>query len=57
MTDAPAVAVVEVGFARQPCRTRLPFRFGAVTLEEADLLTCRVLARGADGAAARGWSA
>ena len=57
MTSAPAVAAVEVGFARQPRRTRLPFRFGAMTLEEADLLTCSVRVRGADGAAARGWSA
>lgn len=48
---------LRVEFARTPCRTRLPFRFGAVTVTAADLLTCRVRARGADGAEAEGWSA
>ncbi len=49
--------IVEVALAQTPCRTRLPFRFGAVTLTAAALLTCRVLARGADGRTAQGWSA
>jgi hypothetical protein len=49
--------VLRVEFARTPCRTRLPFRFGAVTVTAADLLTCRVRVRGADGAEAEGWSA
>ncbi|MCC7399293.1 MAG: mandelate racemase [Planctomycetes bacterium] len=51
-----AISVVEVALARTPCRTRLPFRFGAVTVTAAELLTCRVRARGADGREARGWS-
>lgn len=51
------VRVLRVEFARTPCRTRLPFRFGAVTVTAADLLTCRIRARGADGTEATGWSA
>ncbi|MBL8732640.1 MAG: hypothetical protein JNN13_09760 [Planctomycetes bacterium] len=51
-----AITVVEVALARTPCRTRLPFRFGAVTVTAAELLTCRVRVRGADGREARGWS-
>jgi len=47
---------VRVELARSPCRTRLPFRFGAVTVTEADLLTCRVRARAADGREEDGWS-
>jgi len=46
-----------VELARSPCRTRLPFRFGAVTVTQADLLNCRVRARAADGSEADGWSA
>ncbi len=48
--------VRRVEFARTPCRTRLPFRFGTVTVREADLLTCRLRAA-ADGAETHGWSA
>ncbi|MCA8963981.1 MAG: mandelate racemase [Planctomycetes bacterium] len=45
------LSLTEVAFARTPCRTRLPFRFGAVTVTSADLLTCRVrCAAGADTA-------
>lgn len=51
------IRALRVELARSPCRTRLPFRFGAVTVTEADLLTCRVRARAADGAEADGWSA
>ena len=54
---ALALRPLRVELARTPCRTRLPFRFGAVTVTAADLLTCRVLARAADGAEAIGWSA
>lgn len=46
-----------VAFSRTTCRTRLPFRFGAVTVTAADLLTCRLSVRGGDGAEAEGWSA
>lgn len=49
--------VVEVAFARSLCQTRLPFRFGAVTLHEAELLTCRVTARDVLGRESIGWSA
>jgi len=49
--------VVDVAFARSLCRTRLPFRFGAVTLHEAELLTCRVTVRDDAGNEAVGWSA
>jgi len=52
-----ALRLLRVELARTPCRTRLPFRFGAVTVTAADLLTCRVRARGGDGAEADGWSA
>lgn len=55
MTLALRAASVEL--ARSPCRTRLPFRFGANTLTETELLTCRLRARRADGAEAAGWSA
>ncbi len=48
--------VVEVAFARDPCQTRLPFRFGGVTLHQAERLTCRVVARSANGDEAVGWS-
>ena len=48
---------IRVELTRSPCRTRLPFRFGAVTVTEADLLTCRVNARAADGRETEGWSA
>ena len=49
--------VVEVAFDRSVCKTRLPFRFGAVTLHEVERLTCRVTARDAGGNEAHGWSA
>lgn len=52
-----ALRPLRVELARTPCRTRLPFRFGAVTVTAADLLTCRVAVRAADGAEAAGWSA
>ncbi len=45
-----------VELLRTPCRTRLPFRFGAVTLRAAELLTCRVRCVDARGAVAHGWS-
>ena len=48
--------VVEVAFARDACQTRLPFRFGGVTLQETERLTCRVTARSSDGCEAIGWS-
>jgi L-alanine-DL-glutamate epimerase-like enolase superfamily enzyme len=48
--------ILRVELARTPCRTRLPFRFGAVTVREADLLTCRVRAD-TGGVDAQGWSA
>ena len=48
--------VAEVAFARRPCKTRLPFCFGAVTLQEAELLTCRVTTRDASGREVMGWS-
>ena len=50
------LAVVKVALARTPCRTRLPFRFGAVTVREAELLTCRVSVRDDRGCEAEGWS-
>lgn len=57
-----SLQVTEVAFARTPCRTRLPFRFGAVTVREAELLTCRVRCAAAGGPLAGGpiadgWSA
>jgi len=48
--------VVEVAFARDACQTRLPFRFGGVTLQETERLTCRVTVRSSDGCEAIGWS-
>lgn len=54
------LTLTEVHFTRTPCRTRLPFRFGAVTVTAADLLTCRVrcASGGASGGAtANGFSA
>ena len=56
MSAAPVVAVTEVASGRAPCELRLPFRFGGVTLQRADSLTCRVTIRGADGSVARGLS-
>ena len=38
------------------CRTRLPFRFGAVTMEKAPLLTARVTIETASGSRAEGFS-
>ena len=49
--------VVEVASHRSVCKTRMPFRFGAVTLREAELLTCRVTVRDVSGNEAFGWSA
>jgi len=45
-----------VALAELPCRTRLPFRFGAVTVTEAPLLHLRVLAESVDGRSAVGMS-
>lgn len=50
------LSITDVAFARHPQTTRLPFRFGGVTLHEAELLTCRVTARGKDGVERHGWS-
>ncbi|HEB51785.1 MAG TPA: hypothetical protein ENI87_00880 [bacterium] len=50
------IAVTEVAFSRCKSPTRMPFRFGAVTLHEAELLTCRVGVRDANGRTAHGWS-
>ncbi len=50
------LSLTEVAFARTPCRTRLPFRFGAVTVTSADLLTCRVRCAGG-GTTSNGFSA
>ena len=52
----PNLQVVEVAFAREPCQTRLPFRFGGVTLHQTERLTCRVVARAENGDEAIGWS-
>ncbi|MFM1873634.1 MAG: hypothetical protein RL398_3056, partial [Planctomycetota bacterium] len=52
-----SLALVEVAFRRTPCRTRLPFRFGAVTVTEAETLTCRVTCRDERGGRAVGFSA
>lgn len=49
--------VVEVALCRLPCRTRLPFRFGAVTLREAPLLHARVLVEAVDGRRGHGLAA
>ncbi len=51
------LSVRQVALARTPCRTRLPFRFGAVTVTAADLLTCRALCATSEGAQVFGWSA
>jgi hypothetical protein len=48
--------VAEVAFAATACRTRLPFRFGAVTLTDATLLHARVRVETADGRSAVGLS-
>lgn len=50
------LSVTEVALARSPARTRMPFRFGAVTVREAEFLTCRVRVRRDDGSEAEGWS-
>lgn len=56
MSAGRIVDVVEVAFSRAPCELRMPFRFGGVTLERADALTCRLLLRDARGRRASGWS-
>src|SRR5262245_56514223 len=48
--------LAEVAFAETPCRARLPFRFGAVTVTEAPLLHARVRAATADGRSGIGLS-
>ena len=49
------IEIRSVEFAGSPCRTRIPFRFGKVTLESAVLLTARVGIR-AQGDVATGHS-
>lgn len=44
----------DLATAELPCRTRLPFRFGAVTVTEAPLLHLRVRIEGVDGRSATG---
>lgn len=44
----------ELATAELPCRTRLPFRFGAVTVTEAPLLHLRVVVEGVSGRTAVG---
>src|SRR5205823_3375405 len=51
------LSVRTVELARTPCRARLPFRFGGVTVTGADLLTCRVRCEDQQGASTHGWSA
>ncbi|HEX5054382.1 MAG TPA: mandelate racemase [Planctomycetota bacterium] len=51
------LCVRQVELARTPCRTRLPFRFGAVTVTSAELATCRVRCTDEAGATVHGWSA
>lgn len=46
---------IELG--RSPCSARMPFRFGAVTIHEAELLTCRVRVHDERRRDAIGWSA
>ncbi|MFK7739771.1 MAG: hypothetical protein AB8H80_05560 [Planctomycetota bacterium] len=52
------ISVVEVALGRTPAATRMPFRFGAVTVREAEFLTCRVRVRAAGdgGREVAGWS-
>lgn len=50
------LAVVDVALARSEARTRMPFRFGAVTVRDAHFVTCRVRVRTADGQEGEGWS-
>ncbi|MCR9247145.1 MAG: hypothetical protein NXI31_19100 [bacterium] len=42
MSDASGMRLGAITLAELPCRTRLPFRFGAVTVTAAPLLHCRV---------------
>jgi hypothetical protein len=51
------LSVRTVELARTPCRPRLPFRFGGVTVTGADLLTCRVRCEARSGPSIHGWSA
>jgi hypothetical protein len=46
-----------IAFAELPCRTRLPFRFGAATVTEAPLLHARLEVEGVDGRCATGMAA
>ncbi len=46
--------VLSVALAEVPCTTRMPFRFGAVTLREAPLLHARVALESVDGRTATG---
>ncbi|MGE3171183.1 MAG: mandelate racemase [Planctomycetota bacterium] len=49
--------VTAAAFAEVPCRTRTPFRFGAVTVHEAPLLHARVEVESPSGRAATGMAA
>lgn len=51
------LAVLEVALRRTPCATRLPFRFGATTVTQAELLTCRVTCRSESGRREVGYAA
>ena len=54
--DAIEIEIEDVSFRARACRTRLPFRFGVVTLTSAPVLTARVRLR-ADGRAFDGYAA
>ena len=49
------IEIESVEFSASQCRTRLPFRFGHVTLTEAPVLVCHLKAR-VDGASVEGRS-
>ncbi len=51
------LSLEDVAFARSPCRTRLPFRFGAATVTAADLAVCRVSCADVRGGRAAGFAA
>lgn len=51
------IRVVSAAIATVPCRTRLPFRFGATTVTAAPLLHARVHIEGVDGQEASGIAA
>lgn len=57
MSEAPTLEVVSVRFAERPVRLRLPFRFGAMTLTEAQQAFVRVGIRLEDGRESVGYAA